>query len=202
MKFQRTRRAGSSLIETLVVIAVSSSLLVLAVGWIHQSFRLATTIRNHDRHHQSVMRLSRQFRDDAHFADSASCDDSSTRFVIHNDEIVVYRIQENVVRRLRQTKTGETTLSQDSFALHTHASVVFDDSELPGWVSLTVLRGNPARRDSAASLDSDNKGARPTDLSVRAAVGRLRGDRLASAVESEPAEAEQANPSEPEEGQP
>ena len=52
MSRMQTSKRGSSLIEMMVVMTVGSTLLVLALGWIHQSFRLASLIRDRERHHQ------------------------------------------------------------------------------------------------------------------------------------------------------
>lgn len=193
------RRVASTLIETLILLTMSSSILVLAIGWIHQSMRLATTIRDHDRHHQSVMRLSRQFRDDAHQALSVSCDRSHARFKMGDQGIVVYQIEEHQVRRSQRTQPDSAILNQESYLLHTHADVVFEDSELPRWVTLTVLRGDPGNGSPVAAINHDNATERrPIDMNVRAVVGRLRGDRPMERQDADETETGPMKPSESE----
>ena len=53
-------RRGTSLVEMVVVISVSSALMVVAVGWIHQSLKLGSIMDQRQEHHQSVLRLARQ----------------------------------------------------------------------------------------------------------------------------------------------
>jgi len=168
------RRSGSTLMETMIVLTVASSVVMLAIGWIHQSFRLAGVIRNHDRHHQSVMRLSREFRDDAHVALSATLEGERLRLEMQDEEAVVYTIETEsaTVRRTRLKLNEEQPLSRESFALQEFSEIKFDGSESPDWVSLTVIRADIRKRLPAKTIPPRKSSDRPIDLHVRAAVGR------------------------------
>ena len=70
-------RRGASLVELIVVIGVSSTMVGLSVTTIH---RLLAAEREHERMVRSTVqlsRLSRQFRDDVHMATDAT-DDGGT----------------------------------------------------------------------------------------------------------------------------
>lgn len=166
-------RKGSSLIETIVLLSVSSTLLLIAVGWIHQSMHLATVLRDHERHHQSLMRLSRQFRDDAHAARTITGEESEVAFAM-NDMTVRYQIESNVVRRSETRGSDETVHGEETYQLRDRAVVTLDLTESPQWVSLVVHRRPPHQpsgdRVADASLTS------PRDLAIHAAVGRWNQD--------------------------
>ncbi|WP_144058783.1 type II secretion system protein J [Rhodopirellula sp. SWK7] len=191
-RWQTEPRRGSSLVEIMVVLSVSSTLLVLAVGWIHQSFRLATVMRNHERNHQSLLRLSRQFRDDAHLATSVSPNDAGVDFLF-DDLTIRYRVDGNaVIRSLRKT-TAEDVVGRESYQLATNSRLRFDVDSTAGWATLAVRRAAPtternadesnAPSANAPNINSQNiegfdeQSATPTDLTVRAAVGRWRNEQ-------------------------
>ncbi|MBB3204257.1 type II secretory pathway pseudopilin PulG [Rhodopirellula rubra] len=188
-RWQTEPRRGSSLIEIMVVLSVSSTLLVLAVGWIHQSFRLATAMRNHERNHQSLLRLSRQFREDAHLATSVSPVDAGVDFLF-DDLTIRYRVGGNaVIRSLRKT-TAEDVVGRESYQLATNSRLRFDVDSTAGWATLVVRRAGPPtkRNTDESNVPSDNtqninpqiiegfdeQSTTLTDLTVRAAVGRWR----------------------------
>lgn len=194
MRNQSKRDKGSSLIEIIVVLSVSSSIVVLAIGWIHQSMRFATVIRNHDRHHQSLTRLSRDFRDDAHFAMSATIQDQHVEFRIDDDEAIVYAIDGSIVERRRIRNPDEPDakdefIARESYLMADASTIRFDSSELPKWISITVQRADPAKRNQSALPDEAKESTRPVDLHVRAVVGRLLLDQRTADVD------ESANPS-------
>lgn len=175
----RSPRAGSSLIEIIVLLSVSSTLLLIAVGWIHQSMRLATVLRDHERHHQSLMRLSRQFRDDAHAARTITGDGSEVAFAM--DEMTVrYEVESNVVRRRQMNETSEVIFGEETYHLRDRAVVTLDLTDSPHWVSLVVhrrpLSEPPPGIDSADDEWLPFPLKSPRDLMIHAAVGRWHED--------------------------
>ncbi|MEM9589572.1 MAG: prepilin-type N-terminal cleavage/methylation domain-containing protein, partial [Planctomycetota bacterium] len=72
------RRQGTTLIEMLVVMSLTATLLGLAIGWIHQSMALASSSRLRGRQERSLQRLTNQLRDDIHLATSATLEDETT----------------------------------------------------------------------------------------------------------------------------
>ena len=164
-------RAGSSLIETMELMSVSSTLLLIAVGWIHQSFRLADVLRGHERHHQSLMRLSRQFRDDAHAAQGAEANDSEVVFTI--DEVEVrYHAEGNVVRRSLFSESTNAIRAEEIYQLRDRAAVSLSLEEQPQRASLVVYRRGPSESAQEDDRPHDAPVAIPQDLAIRVAVGR------------------------------
>ena len=171
------RRSGYTLIELMVVLSVSSTLLMVAVGWIHQSMTLASAMRDRQHHHQSLMRLSRQLRDDVHRGVSASmASDEQLVITFADGKKLSYTIKENGI--WRQSIGGDGPVLQDNFEFFRPVAARWDVSELPDWISLVVVReprvATPidgpmidGSTPTAVSVDS-----RPTDLQVRAAISR------------------------------
>ncbi len=170
----QNKKSGSSLVEMMVVMTVGSTLLVLAMGWIHQSFRLASLMRDRERHHQSLMRLSRQFRDDAHVATMATVNDQRVTFVIE-ETMIQYHVDGHTVARLERKNGEKAITSQDLFGLDSYADVQWDASQLPNWISLNVQRG---RRLHRSTEKMDHAEDAVCDLSLRAGVGRHLGKSI------------------------
>ncbi|TWT75408.1 hypothetical protein [Allorhodopirellula solitaria] len=172
-KFQRRIPVsrGSSLIETVVILSVSSTLLVIAVGWIHQSIQLASVLRGHERHHQSLMRLSRQFRDDAHAAQSIAGDGAQVDFAIDGIR-VRYQIEDHVVRRSQSSSSDESVRSEETYALRDQAAVEWQLDQSRRWVSLVVYRHRANESGIADHQGADEGSSSPQDLAIRAEVGR------------------------------
>jgi hypothetical protein len=158
----------------MVVMTVGSTLLVLAMGWIHQSFRLASLIRDRERHHQSLMRLSRQFRDDAHVATLAIVNEQEVTFEIE-ETTILYHVDGHTVARFERENGEDAIASQDFFRLDSNADVQWDASQLPRWISLNVQRG-PGLHRSTQTMDHAEDAV--CDLSVRAGVGRHLGQPI------------------------
>lgn len=171
----RSSRAGSSLIETMVLLSVSSTLLLTAVGWIHQSMHLATVLKDHERHHQSLMRLSRQFRDDAHAARTITGDDSGVAFAM-DDMTVRYEIESNVVRRSQISGSDEAIHGEETYQLRDRAVVTLDLNESPKWVALFVHRRPQRVPQIVHDRTDDELSSAPRDLAIHAAVGRWNED--------------------------
>ncbi|MFG0253692.1 MAG: type II secretion system protein J [Rhodopirellula sp. JB053] len=186
MTSRSTARRGSSLIEIMVVLSVSSTLLVLAVGWIHQSIRLASILRSHERHHQSVLRLARQFRDDAHLAARVFQNQNEIRFWAEDSEIR-YQIDDSTVTRIYQTPSDDEPPHRESYQLAVRCQASFDLPPDSDWVTLTVRRRPPSSaaepRTSNPDASADSTPREPgkvglaADLVVRAAIGRWSDER-------------------------
>lgn len=183
----RHRRSGSSLIEVIVLLSVSSTLLLIAVGWIHQSMRLATVLRDHERHHQSLMRLSRQFRDDANAARTITGDGAEVDFAM-DDVSVRYEIESNVVRRSQMSKTSETIFGIETYQLRDRAVVTLDLTDSPQRVSLFVHRRPLMEPRPAVGRANDEMLSSPRDLMIHAAVGRWNQDVSDLSDETAPGE--------------
>jgi type II secretory pathway pseudopilin PulG len=161
------RRRGSSLLETMIAVSVSATVLLVAIGWIHQSFKLAKIVKQKQQHHQQVMRLSDQFRQDARLCQQASRD-ADGRLVLRNEELgdVVYEVQGDVVSRAHLSADAAKS-HRENYPLVSGSNIYWDDTELPQWITLMVRRSpGVAERSNRSAVDS------PVDLRVRVAVRR------------------------------
>jgi prepilin-type N-terminal cleavage/methylation domain-containing protein len=160
-------RRGVSLIETMVAVSVSATILLVAIGWIHQSFKLAKTVKQKQQHHQQLIRLGDQFRQDVRLCQQVSRD-AEGRWVLRNPERgdVVYEVDKATVSRTYLSTVAEKT-HRENYSLISGSDIRWDDTELPQWITLTI------RRSPGVVERSDSKAAdAPVDLRVRVAVGR------------------------------
>lgn len=161
-------RRGSSLIETMIAVSVSATILLVAIGWIHQSFKLAKTVKQKQQHHQKLIRLGDQFRQDARLCQQASRD-ADGRLVLRSEEQgdVVYEVDKATVSRTNLSTVAQKT-HRENYPLVSGSDIRWDDSELPQWITLMVRRspGVAERSDTSRPVDA------PVDLRVRVAVGR------------------------------
>jgi prepilin-type N-terminal cleavage/methylation domain-containing protein len=160
-------RRGVSLIETMVAVSVSATILLVAIGWIHQSFKLAKTVKQKQQHHQQLIRLGDQFRQDVRLCQQVSRD-ADGRWVLRNSQRgdVVYEVDKATVSRAYLSTAAEKT-HHETYSLMSGSDVRWDDSELPQWITLTITRSSGV----AARTDGSRADA-PVDLRVRVAVGR------------------------------
>ena len=68
------KRLGFTLMEMVVVIAVTTVLMVLAAGLLQTLFRVQQGGRERFQHHASLDRLARQFREDVHAAEGLAAE--------------------------------------------------------------------------------------------------------------------------------
>ncbi len=161
------RRRGTSLLETMIAVSVSATVMLVSVGWIHQSFKLAKIVKQKQQHHQQLMRLSDQFRQDVRLCQQV-LHDAGGRLVLRSEELgdVVYEVDESVVSRDYQPGDAANT-HREQYPLVSGSDIHWDDTELPQWLTLVVRRSRGvAERTESSPVDS------PVDLRVRVAVGR------------------------------
>lgn len=180
-------KTGTTLVELIVTLTIASSLFLMATAWIHQSLFLSSKLREVERHHHESMRLSRQFRDDVYFADSAELQDDFGIKLINDDREVRYFIRDSrVTRRVqrqpaKQTRKLPTIQESDSdeepssaqetyrFRDGSGIAISIDETDpAAAWVMIAVLRSVPQPESGLT---------RPTDLFVRSQVGRFRKDQ-------------------------
>lgn len=162
-------RRGFSLVETLIATSVSSSLLLVSVAWIHQSFKLGQTVKQKQQHHQQLLRLGDRFRQDVRLCERVLLD-ADGHLVLYDPQRgdVVYEVDESTVLRTHHPSTDQLR-HHDRYKLSQGSDIRWDESELPQWLTL-VIRRSPGTVQSIAPMTID----RPVDLRVRAAVGRWR----------------------------
>lgn len=160
-------RRGTSLIETMIAVSVSATILLVAIGWIHQSFKLAKAVKQKQQHHQQLIRLGDQFRQDVRLCQQASRD-ADGRLVLRSQQRgdVMYEIDESAISRTHLSTVTEKT-HREKYPLASGSDIRWDDAELPQWITLMVRRSRgAAERPDSSTMDS------PVDLRVRVAVGR------------------------------
>jgi Tfp pilus assembly protein FimT len=163
------RNAGSTLIEIIVTMSVASTLMLLATAWIHQSFFLASKTRQRSRHHDSLVRLSRQFREDTHAAQSVKVIDEANVRMSAQSGTIQYQFSSQGVMRTDVSNDDETIRSRDAFRLSEGSGVTC--TRVDDWLTLKVKRPTGQRVSSTRRAIPDGATS-PTDLHVRARVGR------------------------------
>ena len=155
-------RFGVSLVELLVVMSVSSTVMFVSAAWIHQSLRLGSAIDNRNQHHQSLLRLARQLRDDVQRGVSmAMADDSELVIQLFGENTLRYSIGEDEVS-FRVTNADGVVI-QDAFELARGSSCRWDTGEMPNAITLVTTRASPAKADVSVPV---------TDLRIRTTIDR------------------------------
>jgi len=162
-RFTKSRR-GTSLVEVIVTMTIASSLLLMATAWIHQSFSLSSKMRENGRHHDQLMRLSRQFRDDVHQADSVESTSETTLALVSGELRIEYAIDGADVTRIERGLDDNLPPSRERFRFRDGSRLSWTRPE-DSWVTLLMKR---------PVTQPDSGLPRPSDLHVRARVGRLR----------------------------
>jgi hypothetical protein len=135
---KRSRPAGKSLIEMVVMISLLSIVLGLSATSLASLFRLRYTITRDTEHARSIDRLAMRLRQDAHkaiFATAATdCD-----LTISEDKSIRYSFTTpRIVREVREGAKGEEKIvHRDSFSLPRHSQVTFQTEQID---SSTLLR--------------------------------------------------------------
>lgn len=160
-------RRGVSLVETMVAVSISATILLVSIGWIHQSFKLAKAVKLKQQHHQQLIRLGDQFRQDVRLCQQASSN-ADGRLVLQSQQHgeVVYEVETNAVSRTQHLIADEKT-HREKYPLIPGSDILWDETELPQWITLIVRRSpGVSARSKISTADA------PLDLRVRVAVGR------------------------------
>lgn len=188
-------RQGTSLLEVTIGSAVSVTLIVLAIGWIHQSLLLAKTVKQKQQQQTQIQRLADQVRLDIRLAGQATAV-SPQQMVMTGPTLgtVTYKIVGANVERT-QHAVGPGIPHRDHYRLAPGSQIAWDPSELPAWCTLTVKRGLglPSRSgDVPAVAEKEAVPAvvmtsrPPLDLRVRGQVGRWLTATVLAADQEEP----------------
>ncbi|TWT95031.1 hypothetical protein [Neorhodopirellula pilleata] len=156
-------RRGTSLVETIIMMTIASSLFLMATVWIHQSFTLSSKMRENSRHHDQLMRLSRQFRDDVHRTTSVESKSDTELILVSDDLRIEYGIDGSDVTRLEPGVEGDSLPSRERFRFKDGSEWNWSVDDR-SWITLSVKR---------PMAQPDLGFPRPSDLDVRARLGRL-----------------------------
>ena len=110
---------GYSLIELMMVISVATVIMGVNVGWIHQTMKFASSMKQRQRHHQNLTRLAWELRDDVWQSDSMKVNGDSELLLDWNDGTQVsYKISNtSLVVEKREELADGPRINREVFAL-------------------------------------------------------------------------------------
>ena len=130
-----------TLVEMVTSLSIGSVLIVLAIGTIHRTMRIESSLRNYDRAERTAAQLSRQFRTDIHQAERIELDHSQGNqlkllLTLPGQSSVVYRLESNHVRR--EQRLNEQQVHRENFSFPKQYSIDFQERSSPSRAILTV----------------------------------------------------------------
>ncbi len=157
---------GYTLIELVVVISMTSVLLVVIVGWLHQSLKFGSAMRQRQQNHRNLTELAWQLRDDVRQSKSIAIEDG-TRLVIESPtgNITSYTILDS--QSVLEREQSGSPAQHSQFELSASSIAHWDSAELPEWISLIVVK-QPAAKQSSALKNPNNKQAPDPKLAQQA----------------------------------
>ncbi len=155
------------MIEAVVVASMSSAMLLLATGWIHQTMKQSTRFRSEHRRQQVLTQLSEDFRLSVWTSiDAQVINPDTVSLENSNGEQIVYKFNQRQLENSHYNSVGEIT-SIDTYRLPNAASVSFkliEDSQVE-------LRVTEAIDSHHMSKDNENK-QRKNVLNISPTLGR------------------------------
>lgn len=163
-------RGGFSLLELMVSISVTAALLAVTVGWMHQTMKCSSQIKQRQHHHLNITRLAVSLREQVRDCDSISMENEHQLTLQWRDGTrASYRIEGDRIRfeKIDGSSPGNgLPVVREVFPVSKQSSVQWESSEMPEWISLVVSR----TRERVTNVDADERG--PIDLHVRVAPNR------------------------------
>ncbi|QDV88098.1 PulJ/GspJ family protein [Planctomycetes bacterium TBK1r] len=141
----RTARRGFTLRELSIAIAIGSSVMMVAVGLVHQAFDWSTLARHRRLDDQTFFQLSRQLRNDLHIANQAELDSGDTagqslRLSVNENE-VVYTLTDVTVTRTE--RSGDDVVRNEVYRFKRPRTLVLTRSETDNQIQLDVKTITP-----------------------------------------------------------
>ena len=170
------RRRGFTLIQLLLTMSVAVVIMMVNVGWIHQTMKFASRMDQRQQTHQTLTRLAWDLRDDVHHSSSLSMDGEDRLVLELNDGTVVTYSISGTSLDLERNRDDET-IQREAFIVSPDSQIDWDTSELPDWISLIVTRGPTGLASHGAEeteLRSDESKTMAVDLHVRASANRWK----------------------------
>jgi prepilin-type N-terminal cleavage/methylation domain-containing protein len=154
------QRKGFTLVELLTTMTMGSSIMLLAIGLVHQSMTMSKLAKVRWEHDQSLARLAQQFRSDVHAAaEVTSISAESLSLKLPDNSAITYKFEADTLRW--QKTSPSTDVAHDTFRFSPGCTGVFSLQEDSKFIVLHLER----RLDSSEFLP-------PVDLRVVAAIGR------------------------------
>ncbi len=144
----RAARRGFSLVELAVVISIMSLLLGMIAVLLQGMLQTQRAGIRQVAVGQSLMRLSAQFREDVHAADSTETEGESTiRLVSQGGRTVTYRVDEDQLLRESQVADSQVNAQREAFRLPPHAKISFSVLPLSDNAKLVALTMDAQRTE-------------------------------------------------------
>lgn len=138
------RHRGSMLVELLVCMAAGSTLMMLAIGLVHQSLTISREGAHDVDRIRTVARLASQFRHDAHRAAEASAkSEAELRLKLSDASEVVYRVSDHRLTRRHQLASGQ--VQNESFDFDSSDSLTLAAPAEPDRAELRIVRDTGLR---------------------------------------------------------
>lgn len=184
---RKRRRGGYTLIELVLIISVSTVILGINVGWIHQTMKFAAATKQRQQHHQALTRLAWELRHDVQASQSISMNGASqlvlssagglqTTYTVSGSELLV------------EKQKTQSTVKRERFALDQDSISVWDSTEMPDWITLRVYRGGENASPQAAEIAENimkEQASTAVDLHVRVGPNRWTGQKNIEIRDSE-----------------
>jgi hypothetical protein len=146
---RRTR--AYTLVELSVAMTAGSTVMILAIGLLHQSMTLGSIARARADSHRTLNRLAHEFRGHVHQAKRCIAEpEQDIRIVMPDDSQVVYQVDGNRIDRRQQLNDGP--IRRESFLLDEGTTATFEISQQPTRAILTVIR-QPSRAIDVVRVD-------------------------------------------------
>jgi prepilin-type N-terminal cleavage/methylation domain-containing protein len=156
------QRRAFTLVELLTTMTIGSSIMLLAIGLVHQSMSMSKLNKARWEHDQSLARLAQQFRSDVHAASEViSVSAESLLLKLDDGSLVTYKRDAGGV--ILEKASSASASARDVFRLSADCQAVF------------VLQTDPNRIVLQVERSVENTEFQPpVDLRVVAMVGRWK----------------------------
>lgn len=153
------KRHGISLIETVLTLTAGGSIMLAAVGLVHQTMRLQTHAQQESRTNVTSTKLIEQFRRDIHSADALSLSRQTLEIASSSPVSIAYSAKDNELLRM-ESRDGKNTKVE---------SVAFDENIA---CSVSVLM-DPMRGELTLTYNSNLANEPPrVERKVQAVAGK------------------------------
>lgn len=132
-------RSAFTLVELLMSLTMGGSVMLLAIGLVHQSMSMSKLSKVRWEHDQSTARLAQQFRNDVHFASaltSASAD--LVELKLTDDSTITYKCE--AARVIWEKTSSGSEVARELFQFDEGSRVTFSKEANPERVALQLVR--------------------------------------------------------------
>ncbi len=131
-------RTGFTLIEMVFVVSITGILMMMVVGWIHETMRFSARMTSHQQQHRQLTRLAWNFRTDVRMSQSMSLKVGQRLVLLQTeDRKITYTISGTTIVVER---TDGSLTQQERFPLAFGTQAKWDSGGLPNSIGLIVSR--------------------------------------------------------------